>query len=61
MLNRAVGTETQVHSAACGVKVFKDKGGDRKQRQDLQKIEKLSKAQQVCPGRRWREEGGERA
>lgn len=31
----------------CGIKVFKDKGGDRKQRQDQAKVEKLSPAEQV--------------
>lgn len=47
LLNGAVAMETLIHSAACCVKVFKDKGGDRKQRQDLQKIDKLSPEQQV--------------
>lgn len=30
-----------LHHAACNVKVFKDKGGDRRQKQDQQKLEKL--------------------
>ncbi len=33
---------------ACGIKVFKDKGGDRKQRQDQAKLEKLPSTEQVC-------------
>ena len=31
-----------VYRGGCGIKVFKDKGGDRKQRQDQCKMEKLS-------------------
>ena len=36
-----------VYQGACGVKVFKDKGGDRKQRQDQTKIEKLPPNEKV--------------
>lgn len=36
-----------VYQGACSVKVFKDKGGDRKQRQDQSKIEKLPPSEQV--------------
>ena len=30
------------HRCACNIKVFKDKGADRKQKQDQTKMEKLS-------------------
>ena len=36
-----------LYQGGCGIKVFKDKGGDRKQRQDQSKIEKLSPDEQV--------------
>ena len=35
------------YQGTCGIKVFKDKGGDRKQRQDQAKMEKLSPIEQV--------------
>ena len=38
-----------VYQGACAVKVFKDKGGDRKQRQDQSKLEKLPPSEQVRP------------
>lgn len=37
----------QSYQGMCGIKVFKDKGGDRKQRQDQAKIERLPPAEQV--------------
>lgn len=40
-------SEGIVFKGGCGIKVFKDKGGDRKQRQDQLKIEKLSFSEQV--------------
>lgn len=35
---------THLHRGACTIKVFKDKGADRKQKQDQQKLEKLDVA-----------------
>ena len=36
-----------MYQGVCWVKVFKDKGGDRKQRQDQSKMEKLPPEEQV--------------
>lgn len=45
---RGHGSECQVvYQGACGIKVFKDKGGDRKQRQDQSRVEKLTPSEQV--------------
>lgn len=41
------GSGQVVYQGACGIKVFKDKGGDRKQRQDQSKVEKLPPYEQV--------------
>ncbi len=38
---------TKVYQGGCGIKVFKDKGGDRKQRLDQVKVEKMSPDEQV--------------
>jgi transcription factor CP2-like protein len=37
-----VATDDHLQRSGCNIKVFKDKGGDRKQKQDNQKVEKLS-------------------
>ena len=39
--------QRSVYQGMCWVKIFKDKGGDRKQRQDQSKIEKLPPEEQV--------------
>jgi hypothetical protein len=41
------GSASHTYQGVCGIKVFKDKGGDRKQRQDQAKLEKLSPKEQV--------------
>ena len=42
-----LGNRLLVFRGMCSVKVFKDKGGDRKQRQDQVKMEKLTPAERV--------------
>ncbi len=42
-----LGGQILVYRGACSVKVFKDKGGDRKQRQDQLKAEKISPTERV--------------
>ena len=41
------------HHCACNIKVFKDKGADRKQRQDQLKMEKLPQNDLVSTSERW--------
>ena len=35
-------SELHIHRGVCSIKVFKDKGADRKHKQDQQKLEKMS-------------------
>ena len=42
-----LGGQILVYRGTCSVKVFKDKGGDRKQRQDQLKADKMAAAERV--------------
>ena len=46
----AGGCGALLFQGGCGIKVFKDKGGDRKHRQDQSKVEKLPLDEQVLKG-----------
>ena len=48
--DEVLGGQILVYRGGCSVKVFKDKGGDRKQRQDQLKAEKMGTLDRVGTG-----------